>query len=958
MHNKQHHRTHAGRKTLVAHALALAFGGSALALAGAAQAQAQAQGPGPELERVTVTGSNIPRTDKETASPVQVLSADDLKHSGYTSVSEVLREITANGNGTLSQSFSGAFATGASGISLRGLTVGATLVLIDGHRMAPYPRSDDGQRPFVDISAIPFSAVERIEILKDGASAVYGSDAIAGVVNVILKKTIQGTTISADAGDTSHGGGANSSVAIAHGFGTLSDAQNGFISLEYKRSSAIALNQRSGDWTRLNWTAEGGLDRRPGAAQLPTSLPNNLTPYLQRPGSSSTDPTAFVFLNNNCNFTQLKASQCAYTDFYTNLQPPTENLNLIGRFNARLGNEWDMNITASYFDSKSKISVTPNAIPVGSFAGITAIGPGLTPTIVNAISPFTVPANYPGNTLGVAANVRGFFPIARTTDSDAKSTRLVAELNGTLGGWDFKGSAGYTRVEQSLTYNGFFNFPNLYAALNNPNALLLLTGGNSAAQMASIFPTVHNLATDSLGFIDARITKELMQLDGGPLGMGLGVGYFHKDLNAPDPVEVQMGLMGINGAYAVGRESNTNVFMELAAPVAKTLELDGALRVDHYDTYGTSTTPKFGFKFTPAKEFALRGTVSEGFRAPAATENGNAGSVFLFSALRDPQLCPTLNANGTPNITAANNVPLFCNFTPAYLQGTSAVLQPEKSKSFTLGAIFEPVPGWSSTLDYYRIKIDNQIISAAATPSFNPTDFTVRSAPQQVVFGDGRTGLSPVGPIAYINTPYVNAQSTETTGMEFDTRYKFKLADASSLAVDLQLTHLFSYELSLAGQPPIQLAGTHGPSAVGGDTGSPKNRAQLTLAYTNGPLTLTSNTSYISSFDVTDPSAGLNTCLLGITSQGGTVGGSFGVSGKTPPAQYCTIPSFTYTNVTAAYKFGKGLTLRAGITNLFDKAPPVDLGTYGGTGTTPYNPSMHQIGAVGRAYSLGLDYSF
>ncbi len=957
MQNKPNRQPHARRKTLVARALTLAFGGSALALAATGAAQAQ-QAASQELERVTVTGSNIPRTDKETASPVQVLTADDLKNSGYASVSEVLREITANGNGTLSQSFSGAFATGASGVSLRGLTVGATLVLIDGHRMAPFPRSDDGQRPFVDISSIPFSAVERIEILKDGASAVYGSDAIAGVVNVILKKDIKGTVISASAGNTAHGGGANSQVSLAHGFGTATDAQNGYLSLEYKRANAIALNQRAGDWTRLNWTAEGGLDRRPGAAQLPTSLPNTLTPYLQAPGSSSTNPAGFAFLNGNCNFAQLKASQCAYTDFYSNLQPPTENLNLIGRFNARLSSDWDLNITASYFDSKSRVSLAPAAIPVGSFAGITAIGPGLVPAILNAIPNYTVPASYPGNTLGVAANVRGFFPIARTTDQDAKSTRLVAELNGALWGWDFKGSAGYTRVEQSLVYNGYFNFPNLYAALNNPTAPLSLTGNNTAAQMKFIMPTVNNMATDALAFVDARLTRELMQLDGGPLGFSVGLGHFRKTLNAPDPVEVQMGLMAINGAYAVGQESNTNLFMELAAPVTKTLELDAALRVDHYDTYGTSTTPKFGFKFTPSKAFALRGTVSEGFRAPTATENGVAGSTFAFNAIRDPLLCPVSNANGTPNVTAAGNVPAFCNFQPVYLQSTTASLQPEKSKSFTLGLIAEPITGWSTTLDYYRIKIDNQIISAAATPSFNPLNFLVRATPQQVVFGDGRSGLSPVGPIAYINSPYFNAQSTETSGIEFETRYKFKLDTASSLGVNFQLTHLLSYTLSIEGAPPIQLAGTHGPSAVGGDTGTPKDRAQLTLTYTNGPLTLTSNTNYVSAFEVTDPAIGLNTCVLGITSQGSTVGGSFGVSGKTPPSQYCSVAAFTYTNVTAAYKFGKGLTLRAGIANLFDKAPPVDLGTYGGTGTTPYNPSMHQIGAVGRSYSIGLDYTF
>jgi iron complex outermembrane receptor protein len=146
--------------------------------------------PAPQAaQQVTVTGSNVRRTDSETPSPVQVLTAADIKNSGYTSVADVLHNITANNMGSLSQASPSAFAAGGGGVALRGLTVGATLVLIDGHRMASYPMPDDGERDFVDISSIPMDSVERIEVLKDGASSIYGSDAIAGVVNVILKKS-------------------------------------------------------------------------------------------------------------------------------------------------------------------------------------------------------------------------------------------------------------------------------------------------------------------------------------------------------------------------------------------------------------------------------------------------------------------------------------------------------------------------------------------------------------------------------------------------------------------------------------------------------------------------------------------------------------------------------------------------------------------------------------------------
>src|SRR5579863_7236231 len=173
------------------------------------------------LQTVVVTGSIIKRTDFETPSPVQVMTAEDLQQSGYTSVSDVLRNLSANGQGTLSQANNFSFAGGAGGIALRGLTVGGTLTLVDNQRMIPYPLSDDSQRNFVDITSIPFNVIERIDVLKDGASAEYGSDALAGVINVVLKKTFTGMSITADDGTTSKSDGTTENLAGIWGVGDL-----------------------------------------------------------------------------------------------------------------------------------------------------------------------------------------------------------------------------------------------------------------------------------------------------------------------------------------------------------------------------------------------------------------------------------------------------------------------------------------------------------------------------------------------------------------------------------------------------------------------------------------------------------------------------------------------------------------------------------------------------------------
>ena len=957
------------KKTLLVQALSAALGATALTVAVGPVAFAQQPPQQPQsVERIEVTGSQIRRIDAETPSPVQVITSADLVNSGFTSVSEVLRNITANGNGTLDTGFNRAFAGGASGVSLRGLTLGATLVLIDGHRMAPYPLSDDGQRAFVDISSIPFDAVERIEILKDGASAVYGSDAIAGVVNVILKKTHKGTTLNAEIGTTQHGGGTTSKFSIIHGFGEAGGKHSGYVALEYRQQEQIKLDQRAGyDWTNFDWRSYGGSDMRPGAINGVVVNPRLLTPVLLRRGASANNAANVIFLGNpNCNFTSFKASQCIYEDNVSQLQPESKNINLIGSHTLKLSDGWELNTKASAFNSQQQQTRSMAAIPNASFAGITITGAGIVPRIVGAIPAFTVPANYPGNTFGAPANVRGFLTpgIGRLTEFDTKAYRLVSDLTGNIGAWEVKGSVGFTRVETKQAVSGSINFANMLTALNStdPATRFNLVGGNSAAVMNFVAPRGGNKSTDDLNFIAARGTRELAQLPGGPLSFGVGTSYVDKSLNNPSAKENQIGTQGIQAFFAIGKEKNTSVFAEVVAPVLKSLEIDAAVRYDYFDTYGSSTTPKAGFKFSPVEQVSFRGTVAKGFRAPNPAENGVAGSLFGFNTIRDPLLCPTSNANGSPNLTAPTNVPAFCNFGPVYLQATSKNVQPEKSTSYTLGMILEPVKGWSTTVDYYSIELKNQITSSANSPTFNPLDFAVRATPQQVTFGDGRTGLSSVGPIAFVNVDYYNASATKTTGIDIETHYKFKLGGNGNLTTGLAFARMLTYDVTLPDGKTYKLAGTHGPVVVGGDTGSPKDRVQLSLSYETGPFTIASTTNFVGSFDVTDPSVGTNTCAEAL---GDHANNPRFFEGTDAPSQFCKVKSFTYTNLAFQYRATKNLTWKLSITNLFDKQPPVDMDTYGATGVNassqggaPYNPSLHQVGAVGRFASIGMSYRF
>ncbi len=213
-----------------------------LALSATTQAQDNQQGSGvKELDKVVVTGSSIPRTDTETASPVQVITAAEIERSGKATVGEYLQTLTANGGGSIPKSFGNGFASGSSGISLRGMGAGSTLVLVNGRRLAPHGLADDGQKVFTDLSSIPTEAVQTIEVLKDGASAVYGSDAIAGVVNIILKSNYQGFAARASYGISGDDDMANRKVSAIAGFGDMADGANVSFAMEAGKNEITGL---------------------------------------------------------------------------------------------------------------------------------------------------------------------------------------------------------------------------------------------------------------------------------------------------------------------------------------------------------------------------------------------------------------------------------------------------------------------------------------------------------------------------------------------------------------------------------------------------------------------------------------------------------------------------------------------------------------------------------------------
>jgi iron complex outermembrane recepter protein len=917
-----------------------------------------------QLQTIVITGSLIARTSIETPSPVQVLSAKDLISSGYTDVSDVLRNMSANGANTLSQSFSFAFATGASGISLRGLTLGDTLVLVDGERTVPYPLLDDNERSFVDLSSIPFTAIQQIQVEKDGGSALYGSDAIAGVVNVILRKEYQGFHITTEAGTSQHWDGTTEHIGFIGGHGDLgSDGYNWYLSGDLRHQDDILASNRSGLWDNLNWLPWGGYNRIPGAndptenANVP--YPATSTGYLINPNTTSGMPFAYF---PGCDAVSQQFDRCEFSNPAAQLQPADTNIDLLGKFTKELGGDWQFGLQASWFDSRSQqIAHYTQDI---NFAGGTgyAVGgislislyPGQAPAAVS-YPITTVPANYPGNPFGVAAPLIYNWPELGSSPQITVNTntyRLLASLSGTAAGWQIEGTAGamYAKLDQ-WTY-GFFEPSVMQNALNN----LYPLGSTSGA--ATFAPAEQTTPTSQLDLIDVHGTHELFAMPGGPLDVALGVQWFKELHDETAPPTVESGYQAGDPIYVIGTEYDRAAFVELSGNPIKALNIDAQARYDNYQTFGSDTTPKIGVKFTPWKWIGLRGTWGKGFRAPSAAEGISSGEAFGEGGIADPALCPNAAVANAPG-----NYPSQCAFALTGVLTANPHLKDVTSTNWTTGLILQPINQVSATVDYYNIKITNDIVGANSLAGY--TGYVrgpVVTLPYCPASNSGPCSNAqlvptptPVGTILFASFPYENASATETSGYDVDFTYHWDAGAVGRFTGEATWTHELTYKLILNGQT-YDLAGTHGPASVSGDTGNPKDRINVRLSWNKGPLTITPSMDYVSHFSITDPSAGpaATTCAEALS-----YNGNFPAGVTAANQNFCTVKYFLETDVYGSYQLTSQLELHASVTNLFNKTPPVDVMTYGsGSYFYPYDAAMHQDGAVGRYFLVGFNYDF
>lgn len=927
-----------------------------------AQTTAQADATPQPIQRVEITGSNIRRAQAETASAIQTLNRADIEKSGKTTVAELLQTLAVDNQGSVPTSFGSGFAPGASGISLRGLGVQSTLVLLNGRRVAPYGMADDGQKVFADLNIIPADVVERVEVLKDGASAIYGSDAIAGVVNVILRKDYVGTTVRASQGLSNERDGGDTRLAVTHGVGDLeTDRYNFMFSAEYgKRREAWNRDRTDRRWVGRTDLREYGFsaqeelggtgaifDTNSAGSSVAGNVRNpdpDILEYHSRGSTAAGTGFTRTFPGAACsNFTNhpqgdpLGGCLIDSAQQYNQVLPRQESLNLFGRATFRLNSDWQAYIELHGYHSETNTSQTPSTV---SSSVVSPTGP-----VSNA--GVALGAEHPDNPyFGTAARLRylAWDVGPRRSNIESNFTRAIAGVRGTAAGWDLDASLLFSQSKTTQERYGQLQ-RNVAFALLNPSAANVAAastsaayralpagtywrigenaGLNSAALYNALSPTLYSDGTTRLAMADLKATREFGQLPGGAIGLAVGAELRHESAELTPTTGTETGnIIGVGYSAYDGQRNTVSLYSELLAPVHKTVELSAALRYDRFNDVGDSYTPKLGVKWTPLRNLAVRGTLARGFRAPSAAENG-VGGVSAY-------------ANATDVVRCGLGIQSACALTTvAVIAKSNPNLSPERSKSYSLGVVWDPLPRTSISADYWTIKRKNEInqeqvdsVIAAGRVERDP------STADPTVPGDP-------GSIVSVLSNYVNSATTEVRGIDLDARTTIRMGDAGSLTADAKWTHLLRWRRTEQDGSVREFAGTHGNCDVSNCMGTPDNRVNLSLTWDRGPMRLTGTVNYRGKLDnvlfENDPDG----CAT-----------HFADTSDAPNG--CKIGSFTTLDLTARYKLSTKTELFASIQNVFDKTPPLDVTTYG---ADSYNP-LDYSGALGRYFNVGLRYTF
>jgi outer membrane receptor protein involved in Fe transport len=756
------------------------------------------------VEEVIVTGSRIGRSaDFQSPSPITTLDREQIDNSGYLNLQQLLEKVPAAGNGTFSTRGNNqdSTANGASAISLRGLGADATLVLVNGRRVAISAFAESVTTNFVDINTIPVSAIERVEVLKDGASAVYGSDAVAGVVNVVLRDNFDGLEFTAGYGDTSDGD--NSETIFNAIWGTGGDDGNVTMIFDYYKNGSLFNNERPALAT-ANQTSRGGEDFRSSRSFPGTFIVD---------GVQTADPT--------CPAERLVDGNLCVFDYgpFNVLTPESERTGLLVLANRELGTDVELFAEIAVQHNESIAQGAPT--PLDDSAGL------------------TVPATHPNNPFATVntIDVLRFRPVdanPRQWDIETDTLRALLGLRGEFGEWDWEIAASRGRSESLQTGDrtqGWVRTDLLQAELNAGTYNIFGTTTNSPDVIDRITTSLVRQGQSDLETYDATISGPIFDMSAGQVMMAGGLEYREESISDVPDDQFQRGLIfGTESVSAAAARDIWSAYVEFSIPVAENFNLEVAGRHDDYDDFGSTTNPKVAARWDMTDNIAVRGSWGQGFRAPSLAQIGlgpSQESLFFIDQFGcdagNPAACNVLDYviifSGNPNLDA------------------------EESENFNLGLAFNLLEDLNVSIDYWDItqenKIDDAPFAFLYNSSCNVQDSTVcvRGAPLP-----GTT----LGPLQSVNTSFVNIGEQSATGIDVLASYSMD-AGPGSLGLNLYYSFLADFdrvELNAAGDSFVT-------RSLAGEYEFPEHRFQLSGNYLVNDWYFYAQVDYVGSFEDT-----------------------------------------------------------------------------------------------------------
>jgi iron complex outermembrane receptor protein len=952
------------------------------------------------LEEVIVTGSILRRTDAETPSPVTVISAEDLQDRGINTISEAVQRLSSNNAGTITAGWNTGFnfASGATAPALRGLTVQDTLSVVDGLRMAPYPLADDGQRNFVDLNTIPSGVIERIEVLRDGASSTYGADAIAGVVNVITKKEIQGLHINGAGAMSQDGGGDENRIDMTWGFGSLeSQGFNFYISGEYQKSDPLFARERdypfnTGDlqqkcgpsgscMSNHNWngvTAEdgsfNGLFSIPGVSLVrPVTVAGANTgtgrfDYLNTQAGCREWPTTTITAAQSTT-SPLTVCEVNFQGAYQMLMPEIERSGLSLRFTANVGENAQFYTMANFYKTDTFASFTPlgfNGLPTpprpATLASYNVILPvyvcsaGVgTPNAVGTGCDATNGTLNPDNpyaALGQTAHILLRSPYGRNVETNSRAIRAVVGIDGSFAE-DWRYSANLTTSEIGLqrtegnylipqrimdvAARGTFNF-------SDPRA-------TSQDVWDYISPSASRYSPSRLWQVQGTIAKDLWDLPGGAMQAAVGASYRKESITAPsgNPANDSAPYTryySINAVGAAGSRDVKSGFFELSAPVFKQLELAASGRFDDYSTGQSNFSPKVGFKFTPIEQIALRGTYSKGFRIPSFNE--------AFGLPTTGYVTRQVNCTTFAAYCAAHGGNAYATgqYSVGLTQTGNTELDPEKSTSFTAGLVIEPMTNLSFTLDYWQIEVKNLITgvtdTSAAENAYYANNGAVTLPGLNVVPGVPDPAFPNALPaLGFIESSFVNQDKQEVSGIDFGANFTMPIGDSLSWKSVMDLSYLQKFELTTDAGDVLRYDGTLSPCNITSCSGSPKWRGSWQNTFEFGKTAVSLTGYYTSGYD---------TASIDFGGVEGDCQGNADIASSTQAyvdgtPVLCNAKATLNADFTVRHKFSDKYTVYMDVLNVFDIKPEFEPSA--AYSLFWFNPAWAGPNAMGRYFRIG-----